>query len=144
MNDDREDREPSEPERLPEPSTRADGDGGDGGDVDDTDDAGDGDDADSLPDLPELPADPSELPVDTDADAALARLFDVAREAVRDGRVDDALAAVESADRLARADLPDGDRASVLRHGCARVADLAEADPAVATEYLDAMGRRLG
>ncbi|MFC7068349.1 hypothetical protein [Halobaculum lipolyticum] len=79
----------------------------------------------------------------TDGEASLARLVESARTALREGRTDDALAAVERADAVAADELPEGDRRDRIRHGCARVADLAADDPPVASEYLDAIRRRL-
>ncbi|MFC7098643.1 hypothetical protein [Halobaculum marinum] len=86
-------------------------------------------------------ADDPDLPADVEV--ALVQLVESARVAVREGRTDEALAAVGTAETVAANKLPEGDRRERLLHGCGRVADLADADPAVASEYLDAMRRRL-
>ncbi|WP_435063918.1 hypothetical protein [Halobaculum sp. EA56] len=97
--------------------------------------------------LPEPTATPrNDVPRDdlpADVEAALAQLIASARESLRAGDRGEALASVDTAETVAATELPDGDRRDRLLHGCARVADLAEADPSVAAEYLDAMRRRL-
>ncbi|GAA0257527.1 hypothetical protein [Halobaculum roseum] len=100
----------------------------------------DEDDASDPSGLP-APSTPDDLPADVEA--ALTQLIESARVAVREGRPDEAVAAVDTARTLARNKLPDGERTERLVHGCDRVADLAADDPPVATEYLDAMRRRL-
>ncbi|WP_321168143.1 hypothetical protein [Halobaculum saliterrae] len=94
-------------------------------------------------DIPRLPApvDPDDLPADVES--VLTQLVESARVAVRDGRPEEAVAAVETVRTVARNKLPDGEHRRRLVHGCDRVADLAADDPPVAAEYLDAMRRRL-
>ncbi|MFC6785456.1 hypothetical protein ACFQFH_05875 [Halobaculum halobium] len=91
----------------------------------------------------ELPAavDPGDIPAD--AESVLTQLVESARVAVREGRPEDAVAAVETVRTVARNKLSDRRRAQQLIHGCDRVVDLAADDPTVAAEYLDAMRRRL-
>lgn len=100
----------------------------------------DEDDANDTAGLP-APADPAELPADVES--VLTQLVESARVAVREGRPEDAVAAVETVRTVARNKLSDGERTRRLVHGCDRVADLAADDPPVAAEYLDAMRRRL-
>ncbi|MFC7136815.1 hypothetical protein [Halobaculum litoreum] len=107
--------------------------------MDDEPDDRDGSDAPGLPE----PAAPDDADLPADVEAALTQLVEAARDAVRDGRTDDALAAVDTARTVASNKLPAGDRRDRLVHGCDRVADLAADDPAVATEYLAALRRRL-
>ncbi|QZX99575.1 hypothetical protein [Halobaculum rubrum] len=101
------------------------------------------DDENEARDAARLPAstDPDECPADVES--VLTQLVESARVAVRDGRPEDAVAAVETVRTVARNKLSDGDHRRRLVHGCDRVADLAADDPPVAAEYLDAMSRRL-
>jgi len=101
------------------------------------------DDEDETRDTARLPApvDPDELPADVES--VLTQLVEAARLAVREGRAEDAVAAVETARTVARNKLSDDEYTQRLVHGCDRVADLAADDPTVAAEYLDAMRRRL-
>ncbi|SHH33720.1 hypothetical protein [Halobaculum gomorrense] len=100
----------------------------------------DEDDATDPTGLP-APAAPDDHPADVES--ALTHLVKSARDAVREGRPDEAVAAVDTARTVARNKLPDGAWAERIVHGCDRVADLAADDPPVAIEYLDAMRRRL-
>lgn len=115
MDDDTDPEDTSDPKRLPEPSS-----------TDDTD-SRDHDEAD-------LPA---------DVTSALTQLIVGARTAIREGKPDEAVDAVDTAATVATNKLPPGDRRETILYGCSRVRDLAADDPPVATEYLEAMRRRL-
>ncbi|WP_348610572.1 hypothetical protein [Halobaculum rarum] len=101
------------------------------------------DDEDEARDTTRLPApaDPGDHPADVES--VLTQLVESARVAVREGRPEDAVAAVETVRTLARTKLSDDEHTQRLVHGCDRVADLAADDPPVAIEYLNAMRRRL-
>jgi hypothetical protein len=101
------------------------------------------DDEDDAAEPGGLPTPSASDDLPADVEATLIQLVESARTAVREGRSDEAVAAVDTARTVAQNKLPDSERKDRLVHGCDRVADLAADDPPVAIEYAAAMRRRL-
>jgi len=83
----------------------------------------------------------SDLPADVEA--VLDQLFTEARAAFRDGDVETGVSAVETASRVARNKLPEGELRERLLYGCERVEAVATEEKEVAAEYAAAMARHV-
>ena len=151
MDDEPEDGDATDPKGLPEPDPpdapnrpeeRRDSTPDPDGSRGPTADPGSGADADADPEgVDAADAVPDDLPADVES--SLTQLIEAARTALREGRTEEALSAVDTARTVARNKLAAGEHRDRLLHGCDRVDDLATADPSVAAAYLDAMRRRL-
>lgn len=71
----------------------------------------------------------------SDVRATLAQLFAEAAEAIAERRTTEGLSAVGTARTVATNKVPDEALRGRLRHGCARVEELAADEPLVAAEY---------
>lgn len=75
----------------------------------------------------------------SDERTTLAQRLDEARAAVTEGRLEEAVDAVDAAASVVETNLPEGDVRARLSHGCSRIEDVADDEPQVAAEYCRTM-----